>query len=319
VTLSVAGPDHVRRLARLKRGLRPVRPDAFDIHWFGGGGELALDTFTRAKAVAAPTPLRVGETGYPTTTAITGFGGVPRTQSAQEAAQAQFFAAVGWAARAAGLPPPGVWLLDDLRPSAVPDRAVAPADPELHFGLFRTDGTAKPSRTVVRSGFAGRETLSFNGGFEVAVASESGEDVPAAWSMQGRVSFALDRAVARKGRASARIAPAAGAASGSFAITPPNGGLRGGERVVVGAWARRSAPAGRAFAVIEWFDRTNRRIGRTASEELPPGAQGWRRLTVDARAPSRAAYLRIDLVAARVTGPVWFDAVSFRSRTARAA
>ena len=320
VTLSLAGPDHVRRLAELKRGLRSVRPDAFDIHYFGGGGELALDTFTRARAVAAPTPLRVGETGYPTTTTISGFGGVPTTPSAQEAAQAHFFATVGWAARAAGLSPAGVWLLDDLRPVAVPDREVVAADPELHFGLYRTDGTAKPARAAVRSAFSGRETLAFNGGFEEAVVAETGADVPAKWSMQGRVVFSVDRSVAREGRASARVAPGAAATgSGSLAITPPNGGLRGGERIKLGVWARRAGPRGRVFAVIEWFDRANRRLGRAASPVLPPAVTDWRRLSVEARAPRRAAYVRIDLVAAGVAAPVWFDAVSFRSRRARAA
>jgi hypothetical protein len=311
VTLSVSGTDPVRQLARLKRGLGRVRPDVFDIHYFGGGGELAYDVLTRAKAVAAPTPLRVGETGYPTTTALSGYGGVPRTTSAQEAAQAHFLAALAWAVRAAGLPPAGVWVLDDLRPTAVPDRTVVDTDPELHYGLFRTDGSAKPAAAVVRAAFSGAPPLGFNAGFEDAAAADAGASVPAQWSMQGeQAMFAVDRAVAKEGGASARIAPST-AGSASLSITPPDGGLRGGEHVVLTAWARRANAGGRVFAVVEWFDRARRLIGRVASAPLPPDSTSWRRLYVAARASSRARYLRIDLVVQRVTGPVWFDDVAF--------
>ena len=178
VTVSVSGRNPVGQLAQLKRGLGVVRPDAFDVHYFGGGGELALDVFTRAKAIASPTPLRVGETGYPTTTALSGLGGVPRTRPAQEAAQAHFLAALAWGARAAGVPPPGVWLLDDLRPEAVPDRRVSEGDPELHFGLFRTDGSVKPAAAIVRSAYSSAKRFPFNAGFERAVAAETGPAVP---------------------------------------------------------------------------------------------------------------------------------------------
>jgi hypothetical protein len=310
VTLSVSGRNPVGQLSRLKRGLGGVRPDAFDVHYFGGGGELAFHVLTRAKAIAAPTPLRVGETGYPTTTALTGFGGVPRTRPAQEAAQAHFLAALAWGARAAGVSPPGVWLLDDLRPEAVPDRRVSESDPDLHFGLFRTDGTAKPAAAVVRSAFSNRTRFPFNAGFERAVAAEEGPDVPAEWSMQGaHVAFAVDPDVAKEGRASARITPD-GTGAGSFAITPADGGLQGGERVTVDAWARRAAPGGRVLVAIEWLDPSGRTLGRAASAPLP-AVTTWRRLRAVGRAPRRAAYLRIALVADAVTRPVWFDAVRF--------
>jgi hypothetical protein len=280
------------------------------VHYFGGGGELALHVLSRAKEVAAPTPVRVGETGYPTTTALTGFGGVPRTPDAQEAAQAHFVAALAWGARAAGVPPPGLWLLDDLRPEAVPDRRVFDDDPDLHFGLFRTDGTAKPAAAVVRAVYSNRARFPFNAGFERAVAAESGPDVPAEWSMQGaRVAFAVDAGVAREGAASARITPD-GIGAGSFAITPPDGGLRGGERVAAHAWARRAAPGGRVLVAIEWVDPSGRILGRATSPPLP-AVTTWRRLRAVGRAPRNAAYLRIALVADAVTRPVWFDAVEF--------
>jgi hypothetical protein len=204
-------------------------------------------------------------------------------------------------------------VLDDLRPAAVPDRTVAETDPELHFGLFRTDGSAKPAAAVVRRAFSGAPPLGFNGGFEHAVAADAGTAVPAKWSMQGEQAlFALDRDAAKEGGASARVAPTTTpAGSASLSITPPNGGLRGDERVVLTAWARRADAGGRVFAVVESFDGARRLVGRVATAPLPSDSTSWRRLYVAARAPRRARYLRIDLVVQHATGPVWFDGVSF--------
>lgn len=313
VTLSVTGTDPVRRLAALKRGLRSVRPDFFDIHYFGGGGELAASVLSRAKKVASPTPLWVGETGYPTTTSLSGYGRVPRTPQAQEAAQAHFLASVGWAARANALPALGVWTLNDLLPSALPDGRAKTPDAEFHYGLFRTDGSEKPAARVVRDTFCGRPPIAFNNSFEEMVAAEDGNLVPARWSMAGSdVAFADDATVARSGVASARLTPTAAGATASLSITPPNGAAWAGQHVSVRAWARSSDEQGKAFVVIEWFDRHNYLLRRSSSRPLPPASTAWSRLEVTARAPARAAYLRIELVAQHLTAPVWFDDVSFQ-------
>jgi hypothetical protein len=313
VTVSVTGTDPVRRLAALKRGLRSVRPDFFDIHYFGGGGELAASVLSRAKKVASPTPLWVGETGYPSTTSLSGYGGVPRTPQAQEAAQAQFLASVGWAAHANALPAAGIWTLNDLLPSALPDGRVKIPDAELHYGLFRTDGSEKPAARVVRDTFCGRPSIEFNGGFEEMVAAEDGNLVPARWSMAGRdAAFAADATVARSGIASARLTATAAGATASLSITPPNGAARAGQHVSVHAWARSSDEQGKALVVIEWFDRHNHLIRRSSSRPLQPASTAWSRLELTARAPARAAYLRIDLVAHHLTAAVWFDDVSFQ-------
>ena len=313
VTLSVAGRDPLKRLTRLKNGLGPVRPDFFDIHYFGGGGGAnAYSLFAAAKAIVAPTPLWVGETGYPTTMEGTGYGGVPQTRPAQEAAQSHFLASVAWAAHADGLAPAGVWVLDDLLPSAVPDRVAKDEDPELHFGLFRLDGSEKPAAQIVRVAFDGQTSLDFNDSFEDSVPGESGIPVPAQWQTSGRsVVFTDERKVAASGSASARIAPFGGAGTGSFSIVPPHGGVREGDAVTVEAWAQRADPNGSVFLVIEWHDRRGHLLGRVASVPLPTDATVWQRLIVTGRAPHDAAYARIDLVAHAVTAPVWFDDVSF--------
>ena len=64
------------------------------------------------------------------------------------------------------------------------------------------------------------------------------------------------------------------------------------------------------FVAIEWLDPSGRILGRATSALLPP-VTTWRRLRAVGRAPRRAAYLRIALVADAVTRPVWFDGVGF--------
>ena len=313
VTLSVAGRDPVRRLAVLKKGLGRVQPDFFDIHYFGGeGGATAFDTFARAKAIAAPTQLWIGETGYATLPNGSGYGGIPETTSAQESAQSRFLESVTWAAHADGLPPNGIWVLNDLVPAAVPDHVATENDPELHYGLFRLDGTPKPAAGIVRAAFDDTTPLDFDSGFEDAVPGPSGILVPAQWQMHGRnMVLTRDTTTAASGAASARLAPYGGGGTGSFSIVPPDGGVRAGVRVTASAVAERADPNGQVFLVIEWHDSANRLLRRVASDQLAVTATTWTLLSVTGVAPRNAAYARIDLVAQNVAAPVWFDDVSF--------
>jgi hypothetical protein len=313
VTVSVAGRHPAARLSRLARALRNDRPDFWDVHEFGGGGELIYDSVEHAAASVAPQPLWIGETGYPTTTASSGYGGVPLTDSAQEAAQAHFLATASWAARAAGLPAVGIWALDDLVPSAVPDRAMLPSDPELHFGLFHVDGTPKPAASVVRALFTRRVAPpSFNGGFEQAVTGVDGTAVPAQWSMDGDAAFAADPELRRQGTSSARVTLSRPNGTASLSIVPPDALVRPGTRVVAHAWADSSSATGGVFLVVEWRNAKDRLLHRDASPKLLAPAAAWHPLVVASRAPPRAAYARIELVVRGTTDPVWFDDVSFR-------
>jgi hypothetical protein len=263
----VTGDDPVAALVALKRG--GVRPDFWDFHTFGGGGELARDLYARAKAAVAPAPVWVGETGYATTPALSGYGGIPRTASAQEAAQAHFLAAAAAAARREKLPPVGVWVLDDFFPSALPAPPANGDDPELHYGLFRTDGSAKPVVRVVRAMFSGGR-LGFNHCFERSVVNESGGAVPAEWSLNGTGTVAADRGVARRGRASARMTAAG---SASLSITPPSAACHGRGHAHLSVWARRASVGGEVFAVVEWFGRHNESRG-SCSPPLPASGSG---------------------------------------------
>jgi hypothetical protein len=311
VTISVAGPDPPSRLRVLANGLGHIQPDFWDIHDFSGDGGVTYDLIRRAQRIARTTPVWIGEAGYPTTTIVSGCGGVPLTPSAQEAAQQHFFSVVSWATRATGSPDAGVWVLDDMVPKAVPDRPVVDTNPELHFGLFRLDGSAKPAADTVRAVFSGAEPDVFNAGFEDAVTSASGTAVPAEWSLTGNADFAQDTSVAAEGKASVRITPRHASRAASVSIVPPPAAVSGGTHVTVGALARRAAPGGSVFVVVEWMSREHRVVGRSASKPSTAAVGKWGELRLSSTAPRDAVYGRIDLVVRGATSPVWFDRVSF--------
>jgi hypothetical protein len=315
VTVSVGGDDALARLAALKRGLRESQPDFYDVHYFGGGGENALSFALHARAIAAPRRVWIGETGYPTTTAVSGYGGIPFTISAQESAQAHFLATVAWGSRAAGLAPPGIWTMFDFLPTAVPRGVVKQPEIELHYGLLHTDGTAKPAAAEVRASFSTGPPLAFNGDFEQAVDSPHGT-VPAVWSTQGDagVTFAWDPTVSHSGSGAARLAGSDATSTGSYSVTPPNCGMRAGTRITAGAWSRQDTAGPRAFVVVEWTNSSGYVVRRSSSRSVTT-TEEWQHLSLSAVAPRGAAYARIDLVATHLSEKVWFDDVTW-SRTA---
>lgn len=125
--------------------LASTPPDFWDYHYYGSASS-AQSTLSQIKALAAPLPLFIGETGYSTY----GTG----TQAALYQAQASYYQAVFTAASQLGLPDPAPWILYDFTPGAIPP-AVKTNAAQYDFGLFQADGTAKPAAAVVEQAFSG--------------------------------------------------------------------------------------------------------------------------------------------------------------------
>jgi hypothetical protein len=307
VTVSVGGMNPVGDLRALVAAL-PVaaRPDFFDAHYFTGGGERAQRVFATLRDVAAPTPLWIGELGYPSSTTVSGYAGVPLTPTAQEAAQAHFLKLCFASLTRLGLPAPGLWILDDFAADAIPQSDVSPREPEYRFGLFREDGSAKPAAAAVRRLFTGRLSTSFNGGFEEAVVAGDGASVPALWGSEGDLRLTRDVTAARSGRAAALIAGAPGG-WGEFSVTPVNAPVERLRHAELSVWLR--GRGGTARVSIGWFDGDLREVGESRSF-VRSGAR-WRRATVSAAPPAGAEFARILVHASGLRGPVWLDDVSF--------
>ncbi|MEO5574588.1 MAG: hypothetical protein ABIR67_09005, partial [Gaiellaceae bacterium] len=305
VTVSVAGMTPVRDLRALAAGLPgDARPDFFAAHYFTGSGELAQRVFSALRAAAAPTPLWLGELGYPTSTTVSGYPGVPLTPTAQEAAQAHYFKLCFTALARLGLPQPGLWILDDFAAGAIPDSDVHGREPEYRFGLFHEDGSAKPAAAAIRALFGGKRDMGFNGGFEAAAIAEDRTAVPALWMTSGGLRLVRDATGARSGSAAGLIAGTTG--SGAFAVTPVTAAVRTG-RAKVTAWVRGAA--GTVRIGIGWFDQRSRQIGQNSARVRPEGR--WRRVVVSAGPPVGAAFARVLVRAGGVQGAIWLDDVSF--------
>jgi len=128
--------------------LKNSPPDFWDYHYYGPARH-AYSRLTWIKALAAPRPLFVGETGYST-------DGRPVSQAAQNQAQAAYYRAVFNAAAALGLPTPAPWTLNDFFPRAIPPGRLADDPSQYGYGLFELNGTPKPAAAIVSRAFSGK-------------------------------------------------------------------------------------------------------------------------------------------------------------------
>jgi len=128
--------------------LKSSPPDFWDFHYYGPT-QNAYTQLGWIKALAAPLPLFVGETGFSTS-------GSAADQPALEQAQAAYYQAVFAVAAALGLPSPAPWTLYDFSPGAIPAGETADNPAEYGYGLFQADGDPKPAVAVVRMAFSGK-------------------------------------------------------------------------------------------------------------------------------------------------------------------
>jgi hypothetical protein len=313
VTISVAGHDQVGGLRTLKAALAGTEPDFYSLHYYGGSGEQAYWTLQEAQAVVSPQPLVLGETGYPTSTHVSGYSDVPLTRQAQEAAQAHFLKTVAYAAISLGLPPPGIWTLDDFEPGTIPDAPQAPKnEAEYHFGLYRADGSPKAAVGIVRSIFGSGPPIGFDEGFEEAAGA-----FPAEWSAFGtpNAQFARVDERPRTGIGDAVVRSLGGRADGTFfvapvASSPPPGAVTADASV----WVRIRSRGARVHLRLEWLGDDDADLA-TQQSPLPGPGPGWKELSVSAAPPNGARSVRIELVAGNSPGSVWFDDVAFHWAT----
>jgi hypothetical protein len=306
VTLSVGGVEPHGDLRALVGALpRTARPDFFTAHYFTGGGEQAERVFSELRQIASPTPLWIGELGYPTSSTVTGYSGVPLTSSGQDAAQQHFLRVTFTAAQRARLPAPGIWILDDFAAGAIPDSDVHTREPEYRFGLFRTDRSPKPAAATLRALFDGRLDVGFNGGFEAAATDTDGAAVAAIWGGGGGLRLLYDRTSPRSGRAAALLDTATG--SGAAVVTPVTTAVRRNRTAEVTAWLR--GDGGPVRVSVVWYDGSDRRIAETSAAVAPTA--DWQRLRAAGRPPARAEYVRIVVRPSGAEGRRWLDDVSF--------
>ena len=109
-------------------------PDFWSYHYYGPAANAVV--FTELKRIAGGRPLFIGEAGQST------YG------QADLNVQANYLTYIAEACQAVGLGLPSVWTLNDFTTT----QGLPPA--QCEFGLYRVDGSAKPSVAAVRAMFA---------------------------------------------------------------------------------------------------------------------------------------------------------------------
>ncbi|HEY0000773.1 MAG TPA: glycosyl hydrolase [Actinoplanes sp.] len=291
LTVSTSGTAGIAGLAKIKAALSL---DYFDFHFYGNS-ERSLATIRQAQAAVAPGPMVIGETGL-------------NTLQNTEGEQAAFLARVFQAAAAAGVRSVAPWTLTDFAAGAIPASNVAKLPAQYSYGLFRTDGTAKPAAAVVKASFTGTALPAglMDNGFEAA----AGQTPWRAYLTELGLAVKTQTA-ARTGTWSIRFTNTGKQASGSPAyrvapITP----VQAGQKWHAEVWARGAAATGTTQIALSWFAVDDTWLGGASSAALRSGTTNWTKLSVDEVAPAGAASLQIHLKSGANTGSVWFDDVA---------
>jgi hypothetical protein len=317
VTLSVSAG--LATLRALVTALQSTPPDFYTYHYYGhyGGKDVAdaYATLQQAEQIAAPTPLFVGETGLSTSATTAGSDSGPAGPAALEASQDHYYRTVDYATRALGLPPAAPWVLYDFAQGAIPPSGAAATPNEYSYGLYHTDGTAKPAAKSTAMFFGpGTVDTSFNNGFETGF--QAGVvTLPTEWRLfhASQAAFARDTHMAHSGVASARISNSTGDNTGvpAFYLSPIDAHVVPRRSYAATAWVRGLNATGATDVTLAWFDASGAYLGQSESAVLPTGTTDWTLLSAKGVAPTGAAYVQIHLRSGHNRGTAWFDDVTF--------
>jgi hypothetical protein len=294
VTIPVSAADGTSGMVKIKTALAATPLDYYDFHFYGNS-EQALSDIRQAQAAVAPAPIVIGETGTD-------------TLRSSEGEQAAYLARVFHAADAAGIRSVAPWTLNDFAAGAIPDSGVARIPAQYSFGLYRTDGTAKPAAAVVKAAWTATTYPAslMDLGFE----NPAGQTPWRAYLPELGIATKTQTA-ARTGKWSVSLTNTGKSASGSpsYRVAPITA-VQPGQKWHAEVWARGNATTGTSQIALSWFDNNGRWLGGASSPWLPTGTTGWTKLTVDATAPAGTASLQTHLKSGANTGTVWFDDVA---------
>ena len=291
LTLSVDGQAGAAGMGRIRTALAATPIDYYDYHFYGNS-ERALAMIRQAQATVAPAPMVIGEFGQ-------------NTLQNTEGEQAAFLARVFEAAEVAGVRSVAPWTLNDFTAGAIPTSAVAKLPAQYNYGLYRTDGTAKPAAAVVKAGWADTAMPAslMDPSFESAV----GQTPWRAYLPELGLAVKT-QAVARTGKWSISFTNTGKTPAGSpsYRVAPVTP-VRPGQKWHAEVWARGNAATGTTQVALSWFDINDKWLGGASSNWLPVGTTGWTKLVVDGAAPAGSASMQVHLKSGDNKGTVWLD------------
>jgi hypothetical protein len=297
ITVSVSGTEGPAGFTQLRSELDGAPLDVADMHYYGSEGS-AYGWMLAAKQAAGSLPLFVGEIGDAVTEDGAGL-------NAAELDQAYWYEVVFAAARAAGVPAPAPWILNDFGPTAIPGTTTAE---QYDFGLYTTAGQPLPAASVVRDAFTGQPSDISN--LDFSLVGENG--LPMLWSTslpaQGVLAYDASVSYLKPGSVSLSATQLSPLGAPSFNLVPVNPVISG-QLWNVNVWAKGVDVNGTAQLALAWFNSAGDFLGNSSSPALQQGNPGWTNLLVSARVPADATSVQIVLKSYDVAGTVWFNDV----------
>ncbi|GIE93224.1 hypothetical protein Ari01nite_06890 [Paractinoplanes rishiriensis] len=294
LTFSVDGQSGAAGMAQIKTALAATPLNYYDFHFYGNS-ERALSVIGKAKATVAPSPMVIGEVGL-------------STLQYTEGEQAAFLARVFRAAEVAGVRSVSPWTLTDFASGSIPESNVAKLPAQYYYGLYRTNGSAKPAAAVVKAGFTGTAMPAnlLDNSFEAA----AGQTPWRAFMPELGLAVKTQSAV-RTGKWSVSLTNTGKTSAGSPSYrVAPIAPVQPGQTWRGEVWARGNAATGASQIALSWFDANDKWLGGVSSAALPAGTTNWTRLVVTGVAPANSASIQIHLKSGDNKGTVWFDDVA---------
>ncbi|MGK5678344.1 cellulase family glycosylhydrolase [Actinoplanes sp. URMC 104] len=291
LTFSVDGQAGAPAMAKIKTLLAATPVDYYDFHFYTNS-ERALAVIKNAQAAVAPAPMVIGEAGL-------------NTLQNTEGEQAAFLARVFEGAEAAGVQSVAPWTLNDFTQGAIPSSAVSRIPAQYSYGLYRTDGTAKPAAAVVKAGWANTAMPAslMDPGFELT----AGQSPWRAYMPELGLAVKT-QSMARTGKWSVSMTNTGKTAAGSpsYRVSPVTP-VKSGQKWHGEVWARGNAATGTTQIALSWFDVNDKWLGGASSTWLPVGTTGWTKLVVDGVAPAGSTSMQVHLKSGENKGTIWFD------------
>lgn len=299
ITVSSAGANGLQGLVALKSQVGSLI-DFLDFHLYSSEGR-AYEVLQQAKALAAPKPLFIGETGFTTYTANPAM----RSPATMESEQASYLAAVEVDTQSLGLPPAAIWQLNDLVQSGVP-APEAFNTPQFFFGLFHSDGTAKPAAEVVKS-FFGLGSLPL---LLAANLTPAQGGVPLGWNSSGPATGTFSWSATAGPNNSPAVEITGSHGQASWMQMANLGAVHPSERLSATVRISATGNVGWNALAIAWFGCNSQYLGNSFVTPASPLDGAWQSLSVTSAAPTGALWATVYLESAYNPGTVRFSNVT---------
>jgi hypothetical protein len=285
-------------------------PDIYSWHWypwdFFWTSSLPSDIDTARQAIGSA-ELLLGEFGY-------------STYAFSEESQANLFRDVLYYSHLKGVDHLGFWTLYDFPQGTTQCANTVPNPEQLYYGIYRVDGSPKPSADILHSAYHGNPPSSpgpmvvLNSSFEDWNPHSGQLNNWWTWDQNwsGEQHFFQDCTLKHTGNCSAKLLSVEDLATGLY--TAPAFPVEAGKQYSFQGYVWTHNLSGWARISISWFNDRAEYLGSSASSHVTtPNTTKWSIVNLEnISPPPNASYFQVfaQLFSTTSASVVWFDDVS---------